>query len=81
MSGNYDPLDIDAGPLRRSVLRRLIAPGLAFLLGLGAMGYLLAHWDAAARVIGVAPQPASRPQCHPDPCSGRAASGTMPAGS
>jgi hypothetical protein len=62
MSGNYDPLDIDAGPPRRSVLRRLIAPGLAFLLGLGAMGYLLAHWDAAARVIGVARSAPERPQ-------------------
>jgi len=62
MNGDYDPLDMDAGPPRRSVLRRLIAPGLAFLLGLGAMGYILSHWDAAARVIGVAPQTPPAPQ-------------------
>jgi len=61
MNGDYDPLDVD-GPPRRSVLRRLIAPGLAFLLGLGAMGYILSHWDAAARVIGVAPQAPAEPQ-------------------
>lgn len=61
MNGDYDPLDAEAGPPRRSVLRRLIVPGLAFLLGLGAMGYILAHWDAAARVIGVSPPPAPQP--------------------
>jgi hypothetical protein len=62
MNGDYDPLEMDAGAPRRSVLRRLIAPGLAFLLGLGAMGYILSHWDAAARVIGVAPQDPAAPE-------------------
>jgi len=61
MNGDYDPLEVEAGPPRRSVLRRLAVPGLAFLLGLGAMGYILSHWDAAARVIGVAPPPAPQP--------------------
>jgi hypothetical protein len=42
----------------------LLIPGLAFLLGLGAMGWLLSQWDAAARVIGIAPSapPAVAPQ-------------------
>ena len=61
MNGDYDPIDADGGPPRRSLLRVLVAPGLAFLLGLGAMGYVLAHWDAAARVIGVAPAAAPAP--------------------
>ena len=62
MNGDYDPLDVETGPPRRSMLRRLIVPGLAFVLGLGAMGYVLSHWDAAARVIGVAPPPAPAPE-------------------
>jgi hypothetical protein len=77
MNGDYDPAELESGPPRRSMLRWLVVPGVAFVLGLGAMGYLLAHWNAAARVIGVAPpapppvvamapevplrQPASRP--------------------
>jgi hypothetical protein len=62
MNGDYDPLDADAGPPRRSLLRMLIVPGVAFILGLGAMGYVLSQWNAAARVIGVAPAPQTRPQ-------------------
>lgn len=61
MNGDYDPLDADAGPPRRTLLRALVVPGLAFLLGLGAMGYILSNWDAAARVIGVSPPPAQAP--------------------
>jgi hypothetical protein len=61
MNGDYDPLDAGIGPPRRSILRRLLAPGLAFLLGLGAMGYILARWDKAAEVIGVSPPPAPPP--------------------
>jgi hypothetical protein len=60
MNGDYDPAELDSGPPRRSMLRWLVVPGVAFVLGLGAMGYLLAHWNAAARVIGVAP-PAPTP--------------------
>jgi hypothetical protein len=55
MNGDYDPAEMESGPPRRSMLRWLVVPGVAFVLGLGAMGYLLAHWNAAARVIGVAP--------------------------
>ena len=82
MNGDYDPVDTRMGPRRRSLLAWLVVPGLAFLLGLGAMGYLLAHWNAAARVIGVAP--ASAPQVQPT-LAGTAAApqaavvGTLPA--
>jgi hypothetical protein len=56
MNGDYDPLDSPA--VRRGAwFRPLILPLVAFLLGLGAMGYILARWDAAARVVGVAPTP------------------------
>ncbi len=61
MNGDYDPLDADAGRPRRSLLRALVVPGLAFLLGLGAMGYILSTWDTAAQVIGVTPRPAPPP--------------------
>jgi len=71
MNGDYDP--IDTAP-RRSLFRALLAPGLAFLLGLGAMGYLLSNWDAAARVIGVAPAPPA-----PQPVTVRAVPGLVPA--
>jgi len=80
MNGDYDPIDADGAAPRRSPLRVLVAPGLAFLLGLGAMGYVLAHWDAAAWVIGVGPaaEPAparpvaARPAPAPPPALGPA---------
>src|SRR5204863_39080 len=61
MNGDYDPLDSPA-VRRGSWFGPLILPLVAFLLGLGAMGYILARWDAAARVVGVqpAPPPATR---------------------
>jgi hypothetical protein len=60
----------------------LFVPGLAFLLGLGAMGYLLAHWHAAARVIGVVPEPARQPLVPlADPTPGQLPpGGSQPAG-
>jgi hypothetical protein len=33
-------------------------PAICFVLGLGVMGYLLAHWEAGARFLGIAPQAA-----------------------
>lgn len=44
----------------RSIARALLLPVAAFLLGLAAMGWLLANWSAAASFIGVAP-PAPEP--------------------
>ena len=58
MNGDYDPVDVYGAQARRRMwLRALILPGVAFLLGLGAMGYILGHWDAGARALGVAPAP------------------------
>lgn len=63
MNGDYEPVDNYGAALRRrSPFRPLLVPGLAFLLGLGAMGYLLSQWDAAARVIGIGPAEAPAPQ-------------------
>jgi len=67
MNGDYDPVDTAAPPRRGSWFRPLIIPLVAFLLGLGAMGYILARWDAAARVVGVAPPPAPVAQAAPLP--------------
>jgi hypothetical protein len=60
MNGDYDPVDTyGAQPRRRAWLRALILPGVAFLLGLGAMGYVLGHWEAGARALGIGPEPAA----------------------
>jgi len=66
MNGDYDP--VETHPPRRSWLRPLILPGVAFLLGLGAMGYILGHWQAGARALGIVP-PAPPPvvQALPEP--------------
>jgi hypothetical protein len=55
MNGDYDPVETYAGPPRRSWWRPLLLPGIAFLLGITAMGYLLGNWDGAARALGIAP--------------------------
>jgi hypothetical protein len=55
MNGDYDP--VESPQPRRTWLRPLILPAVAFLLGLGAMGYLLSHWDAGARALGILPPP------------------------
>jgi hypothetical protein len=59
MNGDYDP--VETYPPRRAWLRPLLLPGIAFLLGLGAMGYILGHWDAGARALGIA-RPLAPPQ-------------------
>ena len=48
-------------PQRRRMLAYALLPALFFLLGLGAMGWLLSRWDEGARMIGVAPAPAAAP--------------------
>jgi len=78
MNGDYDPIGPNGPAARRPLLRLLLIPGIAFLLGLGAMGYMLANWDGAARAIGVGPdappaaatapvRPASRPAARQPP--------------
>jgi hypothetical protein len=73
MNGDYDPIDT-APPLprRRPWLGKAALPAIAFLLGLGVMGYLLAHWEAGARLLGIAPEapptaPAAAPAPQPQP--------------
>lgn len=67
MNGDYDPIEpVSTLPPRRPFLRKAALPAVAFLLGLGVMGYLLAHWEAGARLLGIAaaappPPPAAQP--------------------
>lgn len=55
MNGDYDPVEGQAAPRRRSLIAYILLPGLFFLLGLAAMGWILSRWDAGARMIGIAP--------------------------
>ena len=66
MNGDYDPIEpVSTLPPRRPFLRKAALPAVAFLLGLGVMGYLLAHWRAGAELLGITapapPPPAPRP--------------------
>jgi hypothetical protein len=54
MSMDYEPVDTRTRP-RRSLLSMLLLPGIAFILGIAAMGWLLTKWAAAAAWIGVQP--------------------------
>jgi len=81
MNIDDDPMVMRTGPARRPMLSFLLLPGLFFLLGLGAMGWLLSSWDAGARMIGIAPVaepaaptelPPSRPQPAAQPKAGPA---------
>lgn len=63
MSGDYDPIETQSTlPPRRPWLRKAAVPAICFLLGLGAMGYLLAHWGAGARFLGIAAPPPAQEQ-------------------
>lgn len=60
MPAIYDPVSpatADELPRRRWLVW-LGIPLLCFVLGLGAMGWLLSRWDAGARVFGIAPEAA-----------------------
>ena len=59
MNGDYDPIEPAPLPPRRLWLRKAAMPAICFVLGLGVMGYLLAHWEAGARFLGVGPQVAA----------------------
>jgi hypothetical protein len=54
-------------PPRRSLASLLALPLIAFLVGLAAMGWLLARWDTAATFLGVAPAPPPAPAAAPPP--------------
>jgi hypothetical protein len=82
MNGDYDPVDpYGAPPRRRSWPRALILPGVAFVLGLGAMGYILGHWETGARALGIAPAPAAmvEPAAAPPPAAPQPQVQTVPA--
>jgi hypothetical protein len=83
MSADYGTVDGDAR--RRSRLSMLLLPGLAFLAGLIAMGWILANWSSAAAYIGVAPKapttvvPVVRPMpAAPAPVAGAGAGAPEP---
>ena len=75
MPAVYDPAPPATAeePPRRRWLVWLGVPLLCFVLGLGAMGWLLSRWDAGARVLGIAPEqppvvmPAPEPARSPAP--------------
>lgn len=59
MNGDYERVETETPARWRSLVRWLLLPGLFFLLGLAAMGWLLSSWDYGARMLGVAPTPAA----------------------
>ena len=61
MNGDYDDQNVRGAAPRRPPLTWLLLPGLFFLLGLAAMGWVLSRWDEGARMIGIAPAPAATP--------------------
>lgn len=68
MSDVYDPIDGRmAEPRRRGWLFFLILALLFFLIGIAAMGWVLTRWEAAARFIGVVPDPQATVQTTPAP--------------
>lgn len=56
MNGEWDRVESEPAP-RRRWLTWLALPGLFFLLGIAAMGWLLSRWDYGAQLLGIA-QPA-----------------------
>jgi hypothetical protein len=61
MNGDFEFQQARAAPSRRPLLTWLLLPGLFFVLGIAAMGWLLTRWDEGARMIGVAAAPAAVP--------------------
>jgi hypothetical protein len=60
MNGENEAIDI-APPRRPFGLYALLAL-FCFLLGIAAMGWLLVHWQAGARMLGIAPEPPAAAQ-------------------
>lgn len=65
---DYRSYGAGAAGKRRPLLSVLLLPLAAFLLGLAAMGWVLANWSAAASFIGI-----SEPAAEPPPVQERAA--------
>lgn len=63
----YEPHPLAAEEPPRRWWPLIALPALFFILGLGAMGWLLARWDSGARMLGVAPEPAPVVQTIPAP--------------
>ncbi len=56
MTIDYEPAGNAARP-KRSLMPMLLLPLIAFVAGVGAMGWLLANWTSGATFLGVAPAP------------------------
>jgi hypothetical protein len=56
MTTDPEPASVAASP-KRPLVPMLLFLLIAFMLGLAAMGWLLAHWSTGATFLGVAPQP------------------------
>ena len=59
MNGDFEYQQTGTTTSRRPLLTWLLLPGLFFVLGIAAMGWLLSRWDEGARMIGIAPAPAA----------------------
>lgn len=80
MPAVYDPAPpaAEESPRRRWLIW-LGIPLLCFVLGLGAMGWLLSRWDAGARVLGIAPEAAPVVMAAPEPSSPQQTTAQQPA--
>src|SRR5688500_1560219 len=74
MNGDFEYQETVTTKSRRPLLTWLLLPGLFFVLGIAAMGWLLSRWDEGARMIGIAPAPtalaapaAAPPPAEPEP--------------
>lgn len=72
MSGDFEPVGLRTGP-RRPILSYLLLPALFFLLGIGAMAWLLSRWDDGARLLGITPEPKQAVAAAPPPAQPAAA--------
>ena len=81
MSDDYYQEVRTAPPRRRPWFGYLLLPGLFFLLGLAAMGWVLSRWDEGARMIGIAPElpTAAAPAVQPVPVEPQPVVQTEPA--
>jgi hypothetical protein len=62
---DYDRFDEAPAPRRRGLFTYLLLPALFFLLGLGAMGWLLSRWEGGAQMLGIAQPAAPAPAAQP----------------